>query len=100
MRLDTRSLALAGGVAAALAFALCTIAVAIAPGATMAFLSFVTHYDLTDRARDLTAGNFVGGLLAWAVFGAAFFALVGWFYNLARERRHAVLGPVPTTRQA
>lgn len=100
MRLDTRSLAAAGGVAAAVAFALCGLAVAIAPGVTMTFLSFVSHYDLTDRALDLTAGNFLGGLLAWGAFGAAFFALVGWFYNLALERRHALVGAVPSTRQA
>jgi hypothetical protein len=99
MRLDIRSLALAGGAAATVAFAICALAVAVAPGITTEFLSFVTHYDLTDQVRRLTPGSFIGGLLAWGLGTAAFLALVGWWYNLAVERRHALPGAELTARQ-
>ena len=99
MRLDTRCFALAAGVTAALAFTLCALAVAVAPGATAAFLSFVAHYDLTDRVRVLTPGNFVGGLLAWGFGTAAFTALLAWVYNQAISRRHIVFTPIFTARQ-
>jgi hypothetical protein len=97
MRLDPRCFALAGGVAAALAFTLCALAVGIAPAATAELLSFVAHYDLTDRARVLTPGNFVGGLLAWALGVAAFTALLAWVYNLAVGRRHLMFTPISGT---
>lgn len=99
MRLDIRCFALAAGVTAALAFTLCALAVGVAPGATADFLSFVTHYDLTDRVRALTPGNFVGGLLAWGLGTAAFTALLAWMYNQAIDRRHVVFTPIYTTRR-
>jgi hypothetical protein len=99
MRLDIRCFALAAGVTAALAFSLCALAVAVAPAATAGFLSFVSHYDLTDRVRVLTLGNFVGGLLAWSLGTAAATALLAWFYNQAVGRRHIVFTPIFTTRQ-
>ena len=99
MRLDIRCFALAGGVTAALAFTLCALAVAVAPGATTEFLGFVAHYDLTDRARVLTPGNFVGGLVAWGLGTAAFTALLAWVYNQAIGGRHLVHTPIFTARQ-
>ena len=99
MKLDIRCFALAAGLTAALAFSLCALAVAVAPAGTAGFLSFVTHYDLTDRFRLLTPGNFVGGLLAWSLGTAAFTALLAWFYNQAVGRRHILLTPLFTARQ-
>lgn len=98
MRLDIRCFALAAGVSAALAFTLCALAVAVAPGATAAFLSFVAHYDLTDRARVLTPGNFVGGLVAWSLGAAALAALLGWVYNQSVSRRKVVVAALFTAR--
>jgi hypothetical protein len=100
MRLDIRCFALAGGVAAALMFTLCALAVAIAPVATTQFLSFVIHYDLTDPVRVLTAANFVGGLLAWGIGTAGFMALLAWLYNLAVSRRELVVAPLLSARQS
>lgn len=100
MRLDIRCFALAGGVAAALAFTLCALAVAISPAATSDFLSFVAHYDLADRVRVLTPANFVGGLLAWGAGTAAFMALLAWLYNLAIGRRQLVIAPLVGARQS
>ena len=87
MRVDTRALAVASGAAAAIGFAICALFVAIAPGATSAFLTYVLHIDLTSLARPLTWGSFVGGVLAIAVGLAIFAALVGSIYNrLARAQ--------------
>jgi hypothetical protein len=100
MRLDIRCFALAGGVAAALTFTLCALAVAVAPVATTEFLSFVVHYELTDQVRLLTPANFVGGLLAWGTGTAAFMALLAWLYNLAVSRRELVIAPLLGARQS
>ena len=99
MRLDIRCFALAGGVAAALTFTLCALAVAVAPLATTEFLSFVVHYDLADPVRVLTPANFVGGLLAWGIGTAAFMALLAWLYNLAVSRRELFIAPLLGARQ-
>ena len=59
--------------------------VAIAPGATSTFFSYVPHIDLTSLARPLTWGSFLAGVLAIAVGLAIVAALVGSIYNtLAR----------------
>ena len=100
MRLDIRCFALAGGVADALTFTLCALAVAVAPVATTEFLSFVVHYELTDQVRLLTPANFVGGLLAWGTGTAAFMALLAWLYNLAVSRRELVIAPLLGARQS
>ena len=100
MKLDIRCFALAAGVSAALAFTVCALAVAVAPAATAEFLSFVAHYDLTDRVRMLTPGSFVGGLLAWGFGTAAFTALLAWLYNQAMGRRPLVLTPVVTAQRS
>ena len=91
MRVDTRALAIASGAAAATGFAICALSVAIAPGATSAFLTYVLHLDLTSLARPLTWGSFAGGVLAIAVGLAIFAALVGSIYNrLARAQPRGV----------
>lgn len=99
MRLDIRCFALAAGVTAALAFTLCALAVAIAPATTADLVSFVAHYDLPERVRVLTTGNFVGGLLAWGLGTAAFTALLAWLYNQAVSRRQAIFGALFPARQ-
>lgn len=91
MRVDTRALAIASGAAGTTAFAICALFVAIAPGATSAFFTYVLHIDLTSLARPLTWGSFVGGVLAIAVGLAIFAALVGSIYNrLARTQPRGV----------
>jgi hypothetical protein len=100
MRLDIRCFALAGGVAAALTFTLCALAVAVAPVATTEFLSFIVHYDLTDPVRVLTPANFIGGLLAWGMGTAAFMALLAWLYNQAVSWRQVVIAPLFGARQS
>jgi hypothetical protein len=81
MRLDTRAFALAAGTAAAVAYTICALAVAIAPVQTTAFLGFITHTDLRMLARPLGWDGFIVGLVAWWVIVGSVFALAGWLYN-------------------
>ena len=81
MTLDTKALALAGGVTTALAFTLCAVAVALAPGATTAFFSYVLHLDLSDLARPLTWGSYCVGVFTIGLGTAALLGFFGWFHN-------------------
>lgn len=89
MRLDARAFGVAAGATAAVLFTVCALAVAIAPGATTAFAGYLIHMDLSGMSRSLTLGNFVGGLICWAVGTALTFWLVAAIYNrLNRGRVH------------
>ena len=81
MKLDARAFAVAAGATAAVLFLLCALAVAIAPGPTTAFAGYLIHTDLSGMSRTLTFGNFVGGLICWAVGAALTFGLVAAIYN-------------------
>ena len=81
MRLETRAFALAAGTAAAVAYTICALAVAIAPVQTTAFLGFITHTDLSTLARPISWGAFVAGVVAWWIIVALVFGLAAWFYN-------------------
>ena len=81
MRLETRTFAIAAGTAAAVAYMICALAVAIAPVQTTAFLGFITHTDLSTLARPIGWGAFLGGVVAWWIIVALVFGLAAWFYN-------------------
>jgi 2TM family of unknown function (DUF5676) len=81
MRLDTRAFGLAAGAVAAVLFTLCALAIAIAPGATMAFFGYMMHLDLSRVPPALTLANFVGGLVCWTVGTALVFGLAAVIYN-------------------
>ena len=81
MRLETRTFAIAAGTAAAVAYTICALAVAIAPVQTTAFLGFITHTDLSTVARPIGWGAFLGGVVAWWIIVALVFGLAAWFYN-------------------
>jgi hypothetical protein len=81
MRLDTRAFAFAAGTAAAVAYTICALAVAIAPVQTTAFLGFITHTDLSSLARPFGWEAFIAGVVAWWIIVAAVFGLTAWFYN-------------------
>ena len=55
MKLDARAFGLAAGVAAAVLFLFCAIAVAIAPEATTAFAGHLIHVDLSGITRTLAS---------------------------------------------
>ena len=102
MRLDTRAFAFAAGITAAVLFTLCALALAIAPGATIAFFGYMVHLDLSALPAALTLGSFVGGLVGWTLGTAITFGLAALIYNRligagagvgsARPHRAAVQG--------
>jgi hypothetical protein len=80
MRLDTRAFAFAAGAGAATLYTLCTLAVAIDPGATTAFFS-----------------SFLVGLAWWTVWAGAAFGLASAIYNRLTRQPRFVASP---SRQA
>ncbi len=86
MKLNVKALSFASGIVAAASFIVCALAVAIAPGLTSRFFSYVFHIDLTSLSRTITWGNFFGGMLCFSVGVAILVGLTGWCYNrLAAE---------------
>ena len=83
MKLDTKALAIAAGVAAAVVSAACALMVAVAPEFATSLFSNVVHLDLTPFARKLTWGNAVGGLVFWGLGAGVVFAFAAWLYNRA-----------------
>ena len=81
MRLDSRAFGLAAATVAASLFALCALAVAIAPTWTTALASSLIHLDLSGLARTLTWGSFFSGLVCWTLLTGLVFAAVGGLYN-------------------
>lgn len=101
MELDARALGLAAGVIAAVLFALCALAVAVAPEWTTALAGSLIHLDLTGFARAITWGGFFGGLLCWSIGTGLVFAAVGGLYNRFLGRLPAVApADVPVHRVA
>lgn len=81
MKLDTRAFALAVGFSTALFFTICAFFVAVAPGSTAAFFSYLLHVDLTGLARPIGWGSFFAGLLGTGFVGALFAVAVAGLYN-------------------
>jgi len=81
MKLNPRAFGLAAGLTAAALSGVCALFVALAPHTAMALLNNVVHADLTSLARNVTVGNFFGGLLFWGIGTGLVFAFAGWLYN-------------------
>lgn len=81
MRLDTKAFAIAAGTTAAVLFTLCALAVAIAPGPSMAFFGYLAHMDLSALPLTLTFASFIVGLIGWTVGTALTFGLAAAIYN-------------------
>jgi hypothetical protein len=87
MTLNPKVFALAAGLATAVLYAVCALVVAIAPGPSTAFVSYITHLDLAGLARPISGGGFLVGLLTFSVYAAIGFGLAAWFYNRLLDRR-------------
>ena len=81
MTLDTRAFSFAAGATAGMLFSLCAAAVAVAPGATTAFLGLILHLDLTGVVRPLTLPGFLVGLVTWTLGTGLTFGLAAVIYN-------------------
>ena len=99
MSLDSRAFGLAAGAMAAVMFTICALVVAVFPGAAVGFFGYILHLDLTGLARPVTTGNFVGGLLSWAIGVGIVFAVAAGFYNRFLQAR-PVASRVDATQRA
>jgi hypothetical protein len=98
MRLNARAFGMAAGATAAVLFTVCSLAVAVVPGATTAFFGYLVHMDLSGLPRTLTFGSFIGGLVAWTLGTAITFGLAAAIYN--RLTGVATAAPAATRHQA
>ena len=81
MRLDARAFGIAAGATAAVLFAICSLAVAVAPEPTTAFFGYLIHMDLSQLPRTLTLASFIGGLIAWTLGTGLTFWFAASIYN-------------------
>lgn len=86
MRLESRLLGLAAAIAAAVSYAICALAVAIAPRAAASAFSYVLHIDLTGLARRVTWDSFIVGLIAFSLVTGLLVALAAAVYNALLAR--------------
>lgn len=86
MRINAKALGFATALGVALAFTVCTLIVAIAPGATTAFLSYALHIDLTSLTRPLSWGGFIAGLLLLTIYFGVLVAVIAGIYNWGTRR--------------
>lgn len=80
-KLSGRSLSIATAIITGLVYTICILFITLIPQAAMAFFSYILHADLTNIARTVTWGSFIGGLIFWSVGTALYAALLARLYN-------------------
>lgn len=93
MRIDTKFLGLATAFVVAATFTLCSLIVAIAPGALSAFVSYALHIDITGIARPITFASYLVGIVVVGVVSGVLVAAVAGIYNGFAGRRSVRLAP-------
>lgn len=93
MRIDTKFLGLATAFVVAATFTLCSLIVAIAPGALSAFVSYALHIDITGIARPITFASYLVGIVVVGVGSGVLVAAVAGIYNGFAGRRSVRLAP-------
>ena len=86
MNANAKRVGIAAGLVAAASFAVCATFVAIAPGSTTAFFSYMMHIDLSTMARTITWQSFVVGMLLFSVIVGAHVWLVAALYSALKSR--------------
>ena len=88
MKLNTGAIFWAVGFVSAASYIICASLVALVPGATSQFFSWVMHIDLTSLSRHITWSSFFGGMVCFSLGMAVLAWASAWAYN-----RLARLGP-------
>ncbi len=81
MKLNIWPFSLSVGAVTAVASIICGILIALAPGATMAVVSYLFHIDLTGLSRAITWGGFFAGLAVSVLTMMLGAAAVAWLYD-------------------
>ena len=83
------SLGIAAAIVTAVAFGLCGLLFAVAPGPSSAAVSWVLHVDVTSMTRPISAGELIGGLLLFAAYVGVLAGVTGALYNRIAARGSA-----------
>jgi hypothetical protein len=81
MKLNTGAIFWAVGFVSAASYIVCAAFVAVAPGATSQFFSWVMHIDLTSLIRQMTWPSFFGGMVCFSLVMAILGWASAWAYN-------------------
>lgn len=95
MRLNPKAFAIGAALATAALYAVCALAVAIAPGPSTAFVGYITHLDLTGLVRPISWGGFLVGVVTFSAYAAIGFGLAARLYNRLLDRRQPELAGAP-----
>jgi hypothetical protein len=81
MRIKASALGLATGIVVAIAFGVCGVFFAVAPGPTSALMSWVLHIDITAMARPVSAMNLIAGIALFGTYVGVLVGIVAALYN-------------------
>ena len=81
MKLNTGATFWAVAIVSAVSYAICAALVAVAPGATSQFFSWVMHIDLTSLSRHITWSSFFGGMVCFSGLIGILASASAWAYN-------------------
>ena len=83
MKLQEKSLALAAAVTMTIAYAVCTVFVALFPKLAAAILGWMVHLVDINADVSITFGSFIGGLLPLVLYSYVGAWVFAWIYNRA-----------------
>ena len=81
MRIKALSLGLSTAVVVAIAFGICGIFFAVAPGPTSAFVSWVLHTDITGMTRPIAVLDLIAGIVLFSAYVGLLVGLIAALYN-------------------
>jgi len=81
MRIKAAALGFAAALVMAVAFGLCGVLFAIAPGPMSAFVGWVVHIDVSQLTRPISAADLVFGVLLTASYVGLLVGAVAALYN-------------------
>ena len=81
MKLNAGAIFWAVAVVSAASYIVCAAFVAVAPGATSQFFSWVMHIDLTSLSRHITWSSFFGGMVCFSGLMGVMASASAWAYN-------------------
>lgn len=81
MRINSLSLGVSAGVITAIAFGICGVFFAVAPGPTSAFVSWVMHTDVTGMTRQVSVPNLLAGIVLFGAYVGVLVGITAALYN-------------------
>ena len=86
MLINTNKFAFAADIATALAWALCSLLVMLAPGLMSNMTGHMLHMDLTEMGLTSSLSGFIFGFFAWVFMAGVFAWLLATIYNFTVDK--------------